>query len=83
MTGVSLMRQNKKQYYGYLNVNHITDNKNLWRVVKPSFSNKILGTNRVILRDGDKIISDTEKVADTFNKFFVNIGKILKIDKDK
>ena len=46
MTGVSLMRQNKKQYYGYLNVNHITDNKNLWRVVKPNFSNKILGTNR-------------------------------------
>ena len=46
---VSLMRQNKKQYYGSLNVNHITDNKNFWRVVKPNFSNKILGTNRVIL----------------------------------
>ena len=62
---VSLMQQ----YYGSLNVNHITDNKNFWRVVKPNFSNKILGTNRVILRDGGKIISDTEKVADTFNKF--------------
>ena len=37
----------------------------------------------MILRDGGKIISDTEKVADTFNKFFVNIGNILKIDKDK
>ena len=77
------MRQSKKQYYGSLNVNHIKDNKNIWRVVKPNFSNKILGTNRVMLRDGDKIISDTEKVADTFNKFFVNIGKTLKIDKDK
>ena len=77
------MPQSKKQYYGSLNVNHITDNKNFWRVVKPNFSNKILGTNRVILRDGGKIISDTEKVADTFNKFFVNIGKTLKIDKDK
>ena len=80
---VSLMRENKKQYYGFLNVNRITDNKNFWRVVKPNFSNKILGTNRVILRDGDKIISDTEKVANTFNKFFVNIGSTLKIDKDK
>ena len=77
------MRQSKKQYYGSLNVNHIKDNKNIWRVVKPNFSNKILGTNRVMLRDGGKIISDTEKVADTFNKFFVNIGKTLKIDKDK
>ena len=71
------MRENKKQYYGSLNVNRITDNKNFWRVVKPNFSNKIVGTNGVILRDGGKIISDTEKVADTFNKFFVNIGNTL------
>ena len=77
------MRQSKKQYYGSLNVNHLTDNKNFWSVVKPNFSNKILGTNRVILRDGGKIISDTEKIADTFNKFFFNIGMALKIDKDK
>ena len=77
------MRQNKKQYYSSLNVSHIADNKNFWRVVKPNFSDKMLGTNKVILRDGGKIISDTEKVADTFNKFLVNIGNTLKIDKDK
>ena len=35
------------------------------------------------MRDGGKIISDREKVADTFNKFFVNIGNTLKIDKVK
>ena len=70
----SLMRQNKKQY-GSLNVNHITDIKNFWRVVKPNFSNKIQATNRVILRDGGKIISDTGKVADTFNKFFCEYRK--------
>ena len=28
-------------------------------------------------------VSDTEKVADTFNKFSVNIGNTLKVDKDK
>ena len=77
------MRENEKQYYGFLNVNRITDNKNFWRVVKPNFLSKIVGTNRVILRDSGKIISDTEKVANTFNKIFVNIGNTLKIDKDK
>ena len=71
----SLMRQSKKQYYGFLNVNHKPDNKNFWRVVKPNFSNKTLGTNRVMLRDGRKIISDAEKVADTFNKFFCEYRK--------
>ena len=76
------MRENKNQYYGFLNVNHIKDNKNIWRVVKPNFSKKN-STNRVILRDGGKIISDAEKVADAFNKFFVNIENTLKIDKDK
>ena len=30
-----------------------------------------------------KIISNTEKVADTFNKFFVSIGNTLKVDKEK
>ena len=80
---VSLLRQNKKQYYRSLNVNHTTDNENFWRVVS-NFSNKILGTNRVILRDGDKITSDREKVADTFHKLFANIGKTFtRIDKDK
>ena len=63
--------------------NRIPDNKNFCRVVKPNFSNKILGTKRAILRDGGKIISDTEKVADTFNKLFVNTGNTLKIDQDK
>ena len=67
-----------------MNVNHIADIKNFWRVVKQIFSNKTLDTNRGMLRDGCKIISDTEKVAYTFNKFFiVNIRKTLKIDKDK
>ena len=69
--------------YGSLNVSRITDNKNFWGLVKPNFSNKIVGTNRMVLRDGSKIISDTENVADTFNKFFTNKGNILNIDKDK
>ena len=33
------------------------------------------GTNGVILRDNGKILSDREKAADTFNEFFINIGK--------
>ena len=45
-------------------------------------SNRV-GSNRVILRDSGKNVSDTGNVVDTFNKFFVNIGNTLKIDKDK
>ena len=73
----------KKEYYGSLNINPITDNKNFWRVIKPNFSNKVLGTNRTILGDGGKVIFDTEKTGDTFRKLFVNIGNTLKIDKGR
>ena len=66
-----------------MNVNRITDHKDFWRVVKPNFLNKKAATNRVILLDGCKIISDTEKIADTINKFFMNIWNTLKIGKDK
>ena len=58
------MHQSKKQYYGSLGVNHITDKKKFWRVFRPNFSNKILGTNRVKLRDGVEIMFDTGKVAE-------------------
>ena len=39
--------------------------------------------NRLISRNGNKIKSDTEKFADTFNRIFVNQGNTLRIDKDK
>ena len=37
----------------------------------------------MILRDGGKIISDTENVADTLNTFSVNIENTFKVDQDK
>lgn len=46
--GVSLMRENKSQYYGSLNVNCITDNTHFWRAVRPNFSDKVITTNRII-----------------------------------
>ena len=55
------MRENEKQHYGSLNVNRITDKTKFWRVVEPNFSNKIVATNRVILRNVGKILSNTKK----------------------
>ena len=37
----------------------------------------------MILKDCGIIKSDTEKVSDNFNKFLVNMGNTLKIDKNK
>ena len=53
---ILLIRENKKQYYCSLNVNRICDNINFWKVVKPHFSNIIVTTNKVMLRDNRKFI---------------------------
>ena len=79
----SLIHENEKQQYDSFNVIRIMDNKNVWRIVKSNFSNKIVTTDRVILRDSGKIISNTEKVADNLTKFYMNTGNTLKINKDK
>ena len=62
---VSLSHREKKSFFNNLNTKKIVDNKSFWQPVKPFFSDK----NRV----QNKIISDNNFVAETFNKFFENI----------
>ena len=77
---LSLMPENKKQY-GSLNVNHIMGNEDFWRVVKPILSNKIVATNRVIIRDSGEIKSDAKRLLISSISFFVNIGNTFKLTK--
>ena len=50
---------------------------------KPLFSNKSYSTNsRITLLENGDILSEEAKVADTFNEFFSNVVKELKIEKD-
>ena len=79
-----LLHLKKQNYYEFLDINKITDNKSFWKtVIRPLFSNKRYLTNSRItpLENGD-ILSEKSKVADTFNKFFSNTIKELKIEKD-
>ena len=79
-----LLHLKKQNYYEFLDINKITDNKSFWKtVIRPLFSSKRYLTNSRItpLENGD-ILSEKSKVADTFNKFFSNIIKELKIEKD-
>ena len=52
--------------------------KKCWKTIKPNFSDKIK-THKIILVDDGEIISDNTKIADIFNKYFVNIVKVLDI----
>ena len=49
---------------------NITDNKKFWQTMKPFFGNSSSVKNKITLVEGDEVISDEKKVADTFSDFF-------------
>ena len=80
---VKLLRLKKQKYYESLDISKITDNKTFWKTISPLFSNKSYSTNsRITLLENGDILSEEAKVADTFNEFFSNVVKELKIEKD-
>ena len=80
---VKLLRLKNQKYYESLDISKITDNKTFWKIISPLFSNKSCSTNsRITLLENGDILSEEPKVADTFNEFFSNVVKELKIEKD-
>ena len=69
---VILLRREKEKYYANLDLNKITDNKSFWKHMKPLFSEKYNSTKHIILIEGEEIISDDIKVAETMKDFFAN-----------
>ena len=68
----------KRQYFENLNLGSITDNKLFWKTVSPLFTEKIgPNNNKITLVEGDKVLTDDAKIAETFNSFFGNIANTL------
>ena len=76
---VSLLRKEKEEYFARLNEKDITDNRKFWHTTKPFLSDKVKSREAIILVDNENIKSNENEVANTFNDFFSNIVKNLKI----
>ena len=80
---VKLLCLKKQKHYKSRDISKITDNETFWKTISPLFSNKSYSTNsRITLLENGDILSEEAKVADTFNEFFSNVVKELKIEKD-
>ena len=77
-----LMIKEKKKYFNSLHINNYTDNKKFWNTVKPLFSNKGGGSQKITLVKEDNIISCDKELAETFNDFFINSVKSLNISEN-
>ena len=72
-TCVSVVKKAKRKYYENLDLKDINDNKKFWATVKPLFSNKIKLAENIFLDEPVEIIINEVKVANVFNKYFVNM----------
>ena len=78
---VKLLRLKKQKYHESLDISKVSDNKTVWKTISP-LNKSYLTNSRIILLKNGAILSEEAKVADTFNEFFSNVVKELKIEKD-
>ena len=74
-----LIKKTKRNFYNNLNVNKITDNKSFWKTVKPSFTEKTLKDEKIVLTENDTTFLEENKIAEIFRSYFDGIVDGLKI----
>ena len=79
---VNLLRNTNKDYFQKLNIKDLTDNKKFWKTIKPFFSNKVLNSNKLMLREKDVVVADEKALATLMNNYFVNITADLDLKSD-
>ena len=79
---VKLFRIEKRNYYNNLDISLVTDNRKFWKTVKPFFSDKSQSQNKIVLTEGERIISNDVEVAEKMNEFFVTVTDSLGINEN-
>ena len=69
---VSLVRKAKKEYFDNLDFRNVTDNKKVWKTVKPLFTDKGMNHDKIILVENDEIISQSKQISESMNNFFAD-----------
>lgn len=75
-----MIRKAKKDFNDNLNVRNITNNKGFWKIVKSFFSNKAGVNEKVTLIEEDKVVSEDNEVAETFESYFETFAENLVIN---
>ena len=69
---VNLLRKEKTKYYNNLNHNNVTDNRLVWKTVKPLFSENSFESKKIVLVENEDVLTNDHEVAETLNTFFNN-----------
>ena len=77
---VSILRKNKRDYFGNLNNTIVANNRKFWKTVSPLFSEKAFHRECITLKESNKTITNNVELAEAFNTFFSKIVPNLNID---
>ena len=80
---VKLIRESKIKYFGNLNVNNITNNKNFWKTLRPNFSSKKPINENISLWEKSILITDKKSIVKIFNDYFTSVFKHLLIERNE
>ena len=70
---VSLLRNEKKNFYNNLETKDVIDNGTFWKTAKPLLSEKVTKQSKINLVEDDKIISHDDQIAKKFCEYFISI----------
>ena len=70
---VSLLRNEKKNFYSNLDTKVVIDNRTICKTVKPFLSEKVTKHSKFNLVGDDKIFSRDDQIAKKFSEYFISI----------
>ena len=78
-----LYKKERKKVYDNLDIKNITDNKKVWKTLKPLLSDKAkCGSTKINLVENDEILSIDKEIAEAFNNYYSNAVKSLNLQCD-
>ena len=78
-----LAKRERVKYFANLDLNKYTDNVKFWYTVKPMFSNKGGGHNKITLVEKGEVVADDGMNAESFNAFFIDAVSSLAIEENR
>lgn len=79
-----MRRKSIQEHFRKLCANKHANQKKFWSTLKPYInSRKTKNNSRIVIKDNEKIITDTKEVAETLNKYFSSVSYVPDFDPDK
>ena len=69
---VKMNKKAKRDYYKSISPKSVDNDRKFWKMVKPMFSNTNLMSDKIILIEDEKIITDDTEIVETFNTYILN-----------